>query len=95
MKVIVISEYRHGFIGLADTLEHAIDFLMDEDWLNERTPIPVFNKKTEEWNFVSVTERFGEYWGNTLRSAKSCDELNDAFSEDFFFYGKDVYTGED
>ena len=94
MKMIVIEDCN-GLIGLADTLEHAIDFLMDEDLLNEGTPIPVFDKETKEWNFVSVTERFGEHWGNTLRSAKSCDELNDAFSEDFFFYERDVYTGGD
>ena len=95
MKAIVISEECHGFIGLADTLEHAIDFLMDEDWLNEETTIPVFNDETKSWEDVSITERFGEHWGNTLRSAKDCDELNDAFNDCFFFYEMDVYTGED
>lgn len=95
MKVIIISEECHGFIGLADTLEHAIDFLMDEDWLNEGTTIPVFNNKINKWKDVSMAERFGEHWGNTLRSAKTCDELNEAFNESFFFYEKNVYTGED
>lgn len=95
MKAIVISEECHGFIGLADTLEHAIDFLMDEDWLNEETTIPVFNDETKSWEDVSITERFGEHWGNTLRSAQDCDELNDAFNDCFFFYKMDVYTGED
>ena len=95
MKVIVISEECHGFIGLADTLEHAIDFLMDEDWLNEETTIPIFNDKTHDWEHISVIKRFGEHWGNTLRGAKNCDELNDAFNECFFFYERDVYTGED
>ena len=95
MKVIVISEECHGFIGLADTPEHAIDFLMDEDWLNEGTTIPVFNHTTRNWDSVSLTERFGEHWGNTLRSAKNCDELNDAFNEGFSFYEMDVYSGED
>ena len=95
MKVIVISEECHGFIGLADTPAHAIDFLMDEDWLNEGTTIPVFNHTTRNWDSVSLTERFGEHWGNTLRSAKNCDELNDAFNEGFSFYEMDVYSGED
>lgn len=30
MKVITIAEDCHGFIGIADTKEHAIDFLIDE-----------------------------------------------------------------
>ena len=95
MKVIVISEECHGFIGLTDTLEHAIDFLMDEDWLNEGTTIPVFNDKTNDWEDVSVVERFGEYWENTLRGAKNCDELNEVFSDCFLFCEREVYTGED
>lgn len=95
MKVIVISHESLGFIGLADTLEHAIDFLMDKDWLNEGTTVPVFNEKTRNWDYVSLTERFGEHWGNTLRSAKNCDELNDAFNEYFCFDEMNVYSGED
>lgn len=95
MKVIVISEECHGFIGLADNLEHAIDFLMDEDWLNEGTTIPIFNSKTKIWEDVPVTERLGEHWGNTLRSAESCDELNEALDGCFFFDEMDVYSGED
>lgn len=95
MKVIVISEDCHGFIGLADTLEHAIDFLMDEGWLDEGTTLPVFNEKTKEWEEISMVERLGEHWGNTLRSAKDCDELNEALDGCFLFYEMDVYTGED
>lgn len=95
MKVIVISHESLDFIGLADTLEHAIDFLMDKDWLNEGTTIPIFNEKTKNWDYVSVVERFGEHWGNTLRNAKNCDELNDAFNECFCFDEVEVYSGED
>lgn len=94
MKVIVISEECHGFIGLADSLEHAIDFLMDKNWLNERTTIPIFNNKTKEWDDVSIVERLGEHWDNTLRNAKNCAELNEAFCDCFWFYEMDVYSGE-
>lgn len=95
MKVILISEECHGLIGVADTPEHAIDFLMDEDWLNEGTTLSIFNNKTKKWEDVSMVERFGEHWGNTLRSAKSCDELNEAFCDCFFFSDYEVYSGED
>jgi hypothetical protein len=95
MKVIAISEECHGLIGLADNLEHAIDFLMDENWLDEETTVPVFNDKTMIWEDVSMVERFGEHWGNTLRGAKNCAELNEAFNECFFFCEGEVYTGED
>ena len=68
MKVIVISEDCHGFIGLADTLEHAIDFLMDEGWLDEGTTIPVFNEKTKEWEEISI---------NLGLSVQRCYDLHD------------------
>lgn len=95
MKVILISEECHGLIGVADTPAHAVDFLMDENWLNEGTTIPIFNSKINKWEDVSMVERFGDHWYNTLQSAKTCDELNDAFCECFFFSDYEVYTGED
>ena len=95
MTVIVITEETHGFIGLADTPEHAIDFLMDENWLDEGTTFPTFNEQTKKWEDVSVTEKFGEHWGNTLRSAKNCDELNEALDDYFLFEEMNIYTGED
>lgn len=39
MKVIIINEDLHGFIGLATNYSCAIDFLVKENWLNENTEI--------------------------------------------------------
>ena len=94
MKAIVISEESHGFIGVADTPEHAINFLISEDWLNDGTTFPTFNNKIHRWEDISIIDKFGENWADTLRS-KNCDELNEALDECFYFDEVDIYTGED
>ena len=39
MKAIVINEDNHGFIGLAVNYSRAIDFLVQENWLDGNTKI--------------------------------------------------------
>lgn len=39
MKVIVIYEDNHGMIGIAKDYKNAIDFLLQENWLNSKTEV--------------------------------------------------------
>lgn len=34
MKVIVINEENHGFIGVAKNMDSAFHFLIEEDWID-------------------------------------------------------------
>ena len=94
MKVITINEECHGFIGIADTKEHAIDFLVDENWLSEHTELPYFDEKDNTWRDRSVKEKLGENWEDVLKNS-DIEKMNDLLEDTFFFDEEHVYTGEE
>ena len=94
MKVITIREECHGFIGIADTKEHAIDFLVDENWLSENTGLPYFDGKDKGWKERSIREKLGENWKDILKNS-SIEQMNDLLNDAFFLYEEHVYKGEE
>ena len=94
MKVITITEDCHGFIGIADTKEHAIDFLIDENWLSGDTELPYFDEEDKTWTDSSVKERLGEDWEDVLKNS-DIEKMNDLLEDTFFFDEEHVYTGEE
>lgn len=92
MKVITINEECHGFIGIADTKEHAIDFLIDENWLSGDTELPSFDEKDKTWKDRSVKEKLGENWENVLKDS-DIRQINDLLGNAFLLYEWCVYTG--
>ena len=58
MKVVVIYEENHGFIGLAKDYDAAIDFLMEEGWLDGSTEI----RSNDEDNWVRLDQLYGPNW---------------------------------
>lgn len=93
MKVIIINEECHGFIGVADSVIHAIDFLINEDWLNENTNIYrcVGNGK---WIGKSLKEKFGANWKQIIKQF-CLEDFNDVFEGGFLLWEEVVYTGGD
>ena len=59
MKVIIIDEENHGFIGVADSVIHAIDFLIENHWLTEYSSVFQY-AGNGKWIESSVKERFGD-----------------------------------
>lgn len=90
MKVIVIEEECHGFIGIVQSGKDIINFLIEEDWLNAGTGIPIFNPEKKEWEYPSIKGLFGKNWKMILKS-KSLEELNDIFEGSFWFREEKVY----
>lgn len=90
MKVIVIEEECHGFIGIVQDEKDIVNFLMEEDWLNAGTGIPTFNSTKKEWEYPSIENVLGENWKRILKS-KSLEELNDIFDGSFWFREEKVY----
>ena len=91
MKVIVIFEECHGFIGVAKNIKSAFDFLLYDKWITEKTyfPIEVDNGS----DFVMLED---------LRKKFKCTNLLDTlvfmwkdnkrwFEDMFSFYTEDVY----
>lgn len=47
MKVIIINEENHGFIGVATTPKAAMQFLVNRGWLDLGTEF--YDEETEAW----------------------------------------------
>ena len=84
MTVIVICEECHGDIGIAKDFEHAIDFLIHKDWLNNFTDI----YKDGEWR--AVKDIFGSGWERIIKNM-NIDSFNESFEDRFLLGEVKVY----
>ena len=91
MKVIVIFEECHGFIGVAKDMKSAFDFLLYDKWITEKTYFPI--EADDDSDFVMLEDlrkRFG--FDNLLDTLMLMWEDNKQWFEDTFaFYTEDVY----
>ena len=78
-KVTIISEENHGVIGVAISLESAIRWLIQTDWICAGTEFWVDNK----WQ--SVEQLFGERWRERL-----VEQDEEFFEGSFYFYEEDL-----
>lgn len=76
MKVWMIKEECHGFIGLATTFNKAVEFLIENDWINAGT---------EDSRGYSMEHYFGAHWKKTALEGLTVSDL-----EEFGFYLKVV-----
>ena len=83
-NVIVIEEECHGFIGIAHDVPSVIDFLCQNDWLNEYTEIYI------EHELSSVRSVYGENWCEYFKE-RTLNELADIFDGRFYFRGEKVW----
>ena len=93
MNVILIKDEFGGILSITDTVAHAVDYLINDEWLSEDTELIIVNQDTGEWKEITIKERLGENWEAILRNA-SIDEFNDYVKEVFFLSEERVYTGE-
>ncbi len=93
MNVIFINEESDGILSVTDTVTHAVDYLINNDWLSENTELLIFIQEMGEWKEITVKEKLGENWEAILRNA-SIDEFNNYIEGVFFLSEERVYTGE-
>ena len=93
MNVILIKDEIGGILSISDTVAHAVDYLINNDWLSENTELLIFIQETGEWKEITVKEKLGENWKAILRNA-SIDEFNNYIEEVFFLSEERVYMGE-
>lgn len=93
MNVIFINEESGGILSITDTVAHAVDYLINDEWLSEDTELLIVNQDTGEWKEITVKEKLGENWEAILRNA-SIDEFNNYIEGVFFLSEERVYTGE-
>lgn len=84
MKVIMINEECHGFIGLAKDVRTAVNYLVDNNWLDECVMV-----ETEEGVEIPVVERLGENWLEQILTW-DVDTFNNFFYNIFTLSGEKV-----
>lgn len=94
MKVIVIFEECHGFIGVAKDIKSAFNFLLCDKWVTEKTNFPI--EADDDSDFIALED---------LRKRFKCANLLDTlvfmwkdnkrwFEDMFSFYIEDVYESD-
>lgn len=74
MKVIMINEECHGFLALAKDVRSAVNYLVDNNWLDGRVMV----ETGEEDIVVPIIERLGENWLEQML-VWDVDTFNDFF----------------
>ena len=89
-RVIVISEENHGFIGVAKDLRHAINFLIEEDWIHEDETF--WDESEQKWLTLSqhmAMEMYEGTWQEYLHYKVQTDLM--FFDGGFYFAEHIVY----
>lgn len=86
MKVIIINEENHGFIGVAKNMDSALRFLVEENWVDD-----FWDKKTGK--YLYHTAFFEEYKVDNLLDLMKAmyKEDEDAFDGIFYFSEIEVF----
>ena len=85
MKVIIMNEDNHGFIGLAKDYPSAVKFLIDNGWLDDYTEVWV---RENEW--ARLSEVLGEDWADKMENG-GVENFNDYWDGSFYFEEREVY----
>ena len=93
MKVIVINEECHGFIGIAKDIKNAFAFLLKDKQINENTEI--YDENYEK-GFATLEEVRNELEFDTLlETLLFLYDGNDYFLEDQFWFSEKVIIDYD
>ena len=89
-KVICIFEENHGFIGVAKDLRHAINFLIEKNWVNENDCF--WDESQQEWLTLlqhKAMEMYEGTWQEYLHYKVQTDI--EFFDGGFYFREREVY----
>lgn len=77
--IFVVIEENHGYIAFAHDYDSAVNFLLEEHWIDE--DIDVYCE--EKGQFIPIKEVFGELWADEVRFM-SRERFNDFFDDSFY-----------
>ena len=91
MKIIIIEEESHGFIGCAKDYKSTIHFLIKDNWLTDN--LEVWDEKKDETNnpWSPIIEVLGENWTDIIENRWNINDFNDFFEESFWLREIEVY----
>ena len=87
--VITIQEDNHGLIGIAETFSDAVDFLIKEDWLNEKCEMYY----SEDRDTKTIIEDLGVSWVDIILGW-DWYKFNEYFDGLFYLNVEEVYKAE-
>ena len=93
MKVVVINEDNHGFIGVAKDLHSAIHFLINEHWITECSE--VWHSETKDWKPLSYHIEESSFTNMIDFLYNKVDNDQDFFDDWFYFEEEEVYETKD
>ena len=88
--VVAIKEDNHGLIGIAKDYPSAINFLVNENWLDGKFEVWVDN---EDYLTQSIKDKLGENWKEIV-STWSIEQFNIFFEGSFYLTVEEVYKAE-
>ncbi len=89
--VITISEDSHGQIGVAKDYKCAIDFLVNEGWLNDYVEVFVGENEEGMGEYQRLIEVFGEGWVDIMRDHWNINDFNEYWMNSFYLDEVEVY----
>lgn len=88
MKIILIEEENHGFIGAVTRKDLILPWLVRNNWMNQFTEI--YDEKMNDYR--SLRDIFGLTWYQSL-AALNFDDLCDLFDGVLYFSEEEVWEG--
>lgn len=91
MKVVVIYEENHGFIGLAKDMKSAFQFLIDDKWITENTEL-FEPTEGEEYGWFPISRAMTDLRRSlfdTLMFLWNCDK--EYFDGSFYFWEEEIH----
>ena len=76
-KVYIIYEDDHGLIGVANTFQNVIKYLIDTSWIDDSYEVTLIDEN-ELWNSENIVTHFGKDWRNIIINMTE-QEFFDAF----------------
>ena len=88
--VVLIEEDNHGQIGIAKDYPSAIDFLVNQGWLDESFEVWVDN---EDCLTQPIKDKLGENWKEIILSWDT-EQFDNFFDGSFYLNIKEVYGAD-
>lgn len=92
MTVIQIHEDNHGLIGIAKDYKCAIDFLINEGWIDDYAEVFVGENEEGMGEYQRVIEVFGEDWVDKMLNW-DIGNFNEYWNGSFMLIETEVYGG--
>lgn len=86
MKVIVISEECHGYIGLATDYKAAIDFLVDKQWME--ADIEIYDETVHYYRLLG--EAFSDFH-HYFKNEMTMEDFNNFWDGTFYLEAIEVH----